>query len=99
LIPTFSSALISASSPISRPPDKKDESGNHSRDDKHPVLNVETEKADTLNEKSHRRRSFFLQSMHLCGENILFLYCLNGTVFSCRMSLTRADLQGENTSI
>jgi hypothetical protein len=98
LIPTFSSALISASSPISRPPDKKDESGNHSRDDKHPVLNVETEKADTLNEKSHRRRSFFLQSMHLCGENILFLYCLR-TVFSLPDVADAPILQGEHVNL
>jgi hypothetical protein len=50
---------MSASGPISCPPDKKDESSNHSDHDKHPVLNVETETVETLNKKLHATAPFF----------------------------------------
>jgi hypothetical protein len=50
----FTPDLMSASDPASCLPDKKAESSNQSDDDKHPVLNVETEKVETLYEKTHR---------------------------------------------
>jgi hypothetical protein len=41
------------SDPIAGLPDKKTESGNQPNDDKHPVLDVETQKSETLNQKPH----------------------------------------------
>jgi hypothetical protein len=50
---------MTASDPTSCLPDKKDESGNHADDDKHPVLNVETQKIKTLHDKFHREAPLF----------------------------------------
>jgi hypothetical protein len=62
------------SAPIPRFPDKKNESGDHARYDKHPVLAFETQNREMIDEKMHRFRPAFMQDKRFCGKNILFLY-------------------------
>jgi hypothetical protein len=45
--------LMPPSDPIAGLPDEKNESSNQPNDDKHPVLDVETQKSETLNQKPH----------------------------------------------
>jgi hypothetical protein len=58
-------------------PDEQNESRDHANHDKHPVLALETQKGEMLNEKLHRFRPLFVQDRHFSSKNILFLYFLS----------------------
>jgi hypothetical protein len=64
------------SGPIAGLPDEKNENRDHANHDKHPVLALETQKGEMLNEELHRARSLFVQDRRFGDENILFLYLL-----------------------
>jgi hypothetical protein len=94
------------SDPIASLPDKKNESSNQPNDTKHPVLDVETQKSATLNQKPHCRRPVFRQAKHFCDGNVLFLYFERaGTILpmpdrsgaGCNSSLER-DMWDEEVS-
>jgi hypothetical protein len=59
---------------VARLPGKKNESGNQSNHDKHPVLEIDAQKSKMLDEKVHLSRPVFGHDKRFGRKNILFLY-------------------------
>jgi hypothetical protein len=57
-------------------PCKENEDCYQSKHDKHPILDLESQKSKMLNQKLQRFRPLFMQDRDFSGRNILFRYLL-----------------------
>jgi hypothetical protein len=57
-------------------PCKENEDCYQSKHDKHPILDLESQKSKMLNQKPHRFRPLLMQDKDFSGRNILFRYLL-----------------------
>jgi hypothetical protein len=55
-------------------PDEKNKGRNQAGHDKHPVLALETQKGEMLDQKLHCSRPRFMQDKRFSSVNILFIY-------------------------
>jgi hypothetical protein len=60
--------------PIAGLQNEQDIGGDHANHDKHPVLDLEAQNGEMLDQKLHRFRPLFGQDKRFDGRNILFLY-------------------------
>jgi hypothetical protein len=60
--------------PIAGLPNEQNIGGDQANHDKHPVLDLEAQNGETLDQKLHRSRPLFGQDKRFGDRNILFLY-------------------------
>jgi hypothetical protein len=63
-----------ASDTIAGFPDKQNKCRNQAGHDEHPVLTLEAQKGEMLNQELHRCRPVFMQNKRSRSVNILFIY-------------------------
>jgi hypothetical protein len=60
--------------PVAGFPSEPDKGGDHANHDKHPVLDLEAQNGEMLDQKLHFSRPLFGQDKRFGDRNILFLY-------------------------
>jgi hypothetical protein len=61
--------------PIAGFPNEQDKGGDHANHDKHPVLHLEAQNGEMLDQKLHRSGPpFFGEDRRFSGRNVLFIY-------------------------
>jgi hypothetical protein len=65
-------------------PDEENENGNHSDHDKHPVLNLESQKSEMLDQKMHRSAPQFLGRIGVSVEEIYYFYTFGASAVGAR---------------
>jgi hypothetical protein len=88
---------IGPSGPIAGNPDEHNVGCNQANQDKHPVLDFETQKGEMLNERMHRAGPIFGQDKRFGKRDTLFLYvALSPTASACE-PLSGAAISGRDS--